>query len=86
MCVCVCVCVCVRACVCAQVAISTLNGLQTNASVLAQIRRERRGDQRQVSEYNRMQQYLERVGLAPSHLNQLHAVHVAGTKGKVSVV
>ena len=37
-----------------------------------------------VSEYNRMQQYLERVGIAPADLAQLNAVHVSGTKGKVS--
>jgi folylpolyglutamate synthase len=66
-----------------RVAISTLNGLQTNAAVLEQIRR--RGDDRMVSEYNRMQQYLERVGIAPADLAQLNAVHVSGTKGKGSV-
>jgi folylpolyglutamate synthase len=38
-----------------------------------------------VSEYNRMQQYLERVGIAPADLAQLNAVHVSGTKGKGSV-
>ena len=39
-----------------------------------------------MSEYNKkhqMQQYLHRVGLAPADLQQLHAIHVSGTKGKV---
>ena len=67
-----------------QVAISTLNGLQTNASTLEQIRRH--GDDRRVTEYNRMQQYMERVGIAPSDLQQLNAVHVSGTKGKVMIL
>ena len=57
---------------------SALNGLQTNAAVLAQIRRH--GDS---SEHGRMQQYLQRVGLAPADLHQLNAIHVSGTKGKV---
>ena len=30
-----------------------------------------------------MQQYLQRVGLAPADLHQLNAIHVSGTKGKV---
>ena len=66
-----------------QAAISTLNGLQTNAAVL-QLIRDRKGD-RQVSEYNKMQQYLHRVELTPADLQQLNAIHVSGTKGKVGV-
>lgn len=64
-----------------QAAISALNGLQTNAATLDLIRR--RGNDRRVSEYNRMQQYLDRVGISTSHLTKLNAIHVAGTKGKV---
>ena len=66
-----------------QAAISALNGLQTNAATLELIRRH--GDDRRVSEQNRMQQYLERVGISPSDLQQLKAIHVSGTKGKVCV-
>ena len=65
-----------------QAAVSTLNGLQTNAATLELIRR--LGNDRRISEYNRMQQYLERVGIVPADLQRLNAVHVSGTKGKVS--
>lgn len=66
-----------------QAVILTLNKLQTNAAALAVIRE--RKDNRQVSEPKKMQQYLLRVGLTAADLQQLNAIHVSGTKGKVCV-
>ncbi|CAG0916437.1 unnamed protein product [Notodromas monacha] len=61
-------------------AIVALNGLQSNAETL------RKGKQRPHTDENlsKVNQYLSRIGLSPSDLNALHAMHVAGTKGKGS--
>jgi folylpolyglutamate synthase len=64
-------------------AVRKLNGLQTNAAVLDLIRQQK--GNRQVSEHNKMRQYLLRVGLTVGDLQQLKAIHVSGTKGKVRV-
>jgi folylpolyglutamate synthase len=64
-------------------AVRKLNGLQTNAAVLDLIRQQK--GNRQVSEHNKMRQYLLRVGLTVGDLQQLKAIHVSGTKGKGSV-
>lgn len=68
-----------------QIAISTLNGLQTNAATLDIVRRQKATHR--VSEYNRrhqMQRYLHRVGIELADLERLNAIHVSGTKGKVT--
>ncbi|XP_069465224.1 folylpolyglutamate synthase, mitochondrial isoform X2 [Ambystoma mexicanum] len=64
-----------------QDAIRTLNTLQTNASYLEQVKRER-GDPRVQLEA--MGGFLERSGLKVEDLNQLNIIHVTGTKGKGS--
>ncbi|POI20066.1 hypothetical protein CIB84_016187, partial [Bambusicola thoracicus] len=62
-------------------AIRTLNTLQTNASYLEQVKRER-GDPRVQLEA--MRGFLERSGLQVEDLDRLNIIHVTGTKGKVS--
>ncbi|XP_035769971.1 folylpolyglutamate synthase, mitochondrial-like, partial [Neolamprologus brichardi] len=62
-----------------QDAICTLNTLQTNASALEQVRRERSNPQLQL---NAMRGFLERAGLTVDELNHLNIIHVTGTKGK----
>ncbi|KAL4005134.1 hypothetical protein ACER0C_004847 [Sarotherodon galilaeus] len=64
-----------------QDAICTLNTLQTNASALEQVRRERSNPQLQL---NAMRAFLERAGLTVDELNHLNIIHVTGTKGKGS--
>lgn len=66
-----------------QAAISALNGLQTNAAALELIRQQKGNPQ--VSEFSEMRQYLQRVGLTPTDLRGLKAIHVSGTKGKVNL-
>ncbi|KAJ3605993.1 hypothetical protein NHX12_028036 [Muraenolepis orangiensis] len=62
-----------------QDAICTLNTLQTNASSLEQVRRERGNLQLQLVA---MRGFLERAGLAVEDLDSLNIIHVTGTKGK----
>ncbi|XP_071321701.1 folylpolyglutamate synthase, mitochondrial isoform X2 [Trachinotus anak] len=62
-------------------AICTLNTLQTNASALEQVRRERSHPQQQLQA---MRGFLERAGLTVEELNHLNIIHVTGTKGKGS--
>ncbi|XP_042642883.1 folylpolyglutamate synthase, mitochondrial [Tyto alba] len=64
-----------------QDAIRTLNTLQTNASYLEQVKRER-GDPR--AQLEAMRGFLERSGLKVEDLDQLNIIHVTGTKGKGS--
>lgn len=64
-----------------QDAIRTLNTLQTNASYLEQVRRER-GDPR--AQLEAMRGFLERSGLQVEDLDGLNIIHVTGTKGKGS--
>ncbi|XP_036973560.1 folylpolyglutamate synthase, mitochondrial [Acanthopagrus latus] len=64
-----------------QDAICTLNTLQTNASALEQVRRERNHPQLQLQA---MRSYLERAGLTVENLDHLNIIHVTGTKGKGS--
>ncbi|XP_064379746.1 folylpolyglutamate synthase, mitochondrial isoform X3 [Dromaius novaehollandiae] len=62
-------------------AIRTLNTLQTNASYLEQVKRER-GDPR--AQLEAMKGFLERSGLTVEDLDRLNIIHVTGTKGKGS--
>lgn len=64
-----------------QDAICTLNTLQTNASALEQVRRERTQPQIQLQA---MRSFLQRSGLAVEELDHLNIIHVTGTKGKGS--
>lgn len=64
-----------------QDAVCTLNTLQTNASALDQVRRERGHPQLQLVA---MESFLERSGLTVADLDQLNIIHVTGTKGKGS--
>ncbi|XP_064325093.1 folylpolyglutamate synthase, mitochondrial isoform X2 [Phalacrocorax carbo] len=69
-----------RAAVCWD-AIRTLNTLQTNASYLEQVKRERGDPQAQLEA---MRGFLERSGLKVEDLDRLNIIHVTGTKGKGS--
>ncbi|XP_069628134.1 folylpolyglutamate synthase, mitochondrial isoform X1 [Haliaeetus albicilla] len=62
--------------------IRTLNTLQTNASYLEQVKRERGDPQAQLEA---MRGFLERSGLKVEDLDRLNIIHVTGTKGKGSV-
>ncbi|XP_051492251.1 folylpolyglutamate synthase, mitochondrial isoform X2 [Apus apus] len=62
-------------------AIRTLNTLQTNASYLEQVKRERGDPQAQLEA---MRSFLERSGLKVEDLDRLNIIHVTGTKGKGS--
>ncbi|XP_067339956.1 folylpolyglutamate synthase, mitochondrial [Channa argus] len=64
-----------------QDAICTLNTLQTNASALEQVRRERSNPQVQLQA---MRGFLERAGITVDELDHLNIIHVTGTKGKGS--
>nr|XP_015222515.1 PREDICTED: folylpolyglutamate synthase, mitochondrial [Lepisosteus oculatus] len=64
-----------------QDAVCTLNTLQTNASYLEQVKRERGQPQMQLQA---MRTFLQRSGLAVEDLDQLNIIHVTGTKGKGS--
>ncbi|TDH01751.1 hypothetical protein EPR50_G00165900 [Perca flavescens] len=64
-----------------QDAICTLNTLQTNASALEEVRRERGNPQLQLQA---MRGFLERAGLTVEELDHLNIIHVTGTKGKGS--
>ncbi|KAH0615573.1 hypothetical protein JD844_005014 [Phrynosoma platyrhinos] len=66
---------------CLDDAIRTLNTLQTNASYLEQVKRERGDPQAQLEA---MTGFLERSGLKVRDLDQLNVIHVTGTKGKGS--
>ncbi|XP_075041257.1 folylpolyglutamate synthase, mitochondrial isoform X2 [Mixophyes fleayi] len=62
-------------------AIRTLNTLQTNASYLDQVKRQRHDPREQLAA---MKVFLERSGLQVEDLDQLNIIHVTGTKGKGS--
>jgi folylpolyglutamate synthase len=63
--------------------VSTLNGLQTNAQVLAEIRKQSKN----LSEvrFASVGVHLNRIGIDVDDLDDLNIIHVAGTKGKGSV-
>uniref|UniRef100_A0A8C5KT01 Folylpolyglutamate synthase n=1 Tax=Jaculus jaculus TaxID=51337 RepID=A0A8C5KT01_JACJA len=63
-----------------QDAVRMLNTLQTNASYLEQVKRQRSDPQAQLEA---MEMYLTRSGLQVEDLNRLNIIHVTGTKGKV---
>ncbi|CAH2316216.1 folylpolyglutamate synthase, mitochondrial isoform X1 [Pelobates cultripes] len=64
-----------------QDAIRTLNTLQTNASYLEHVKRQRSDP---VEQLKAMRLFLERSGLRVEDLDQLNIIHVTGTKGKGS--
>lgn len=64
-----------------QDAVRTLNTLQTNASYLEQVKRQRSDPQAQL---DAMEVYVARSGLQVEDLNRLNIIHVTGTKGKGS--
>ncbi|KAL7844837.1 hypothetical protein SRHO_G00233760 [Serrasalmus rhombeus] len=64
-----------------QDAVCTLNTLQTNASALDQVRRERGHPEIQLQA---MRGFLQRAGLKVEELDHLNIIHVTGTKGKGS--
>nr|XP_045004685.1 folylpolyglutamate synthase, mitochondrial isoform X2 [Jaculus jaculus] len=64
-----------------QDAVRMLNTLQTNASYLEQVKRQRSDPQAQLEA---MEMYLTRSGLQVEDLNRLNIIHVTGTKGKGS--
>ncbi|XP_052579962.1 folylpolyglutamate synthase, mitochondrial isoform X2 [Peromyscus californicus insignis] len=64
-----------------QDAVRMLNTLQTNASYLEQVKRQRSDPQAQLEA---MEVYLSRSGLQVEDLNRLNIIHVTGTKGKGS--
>uniref|UniRef100_A0A672GCD6 Folylpolyglutamate synthase n=1 Tax=Salarias fasciatus TaxID=181472 RepID=A0A672GCD6_SALFA len=68
-------------CVLLQDAICTLNTLQTNASALEQVRRERGRPELQL---HAMRAFLNRAGITVEELDHLNIIHVTGTKGKGS--
>ncbi|KAG2152382.1 FolC bifunctional protein [Suillus cothurnatus] len=63
-------------------AIDALNSLQTNAAVLEAVRAA--GAKLNPNAITEMIDYLRRVGLEPSQLNNLNVIHITGTKGKGS--
>lgn len=69
-------------------AVMELNGLQTDAALLACSRsaapRETKSPRKHFN-LAWMQDYLERTGLAVEELHRLNVIHIAGTKGKGSV-
>ncbi|KAF4098879.1 folylpolyglutamate synthase, mitochondrial [Onychostoma macrolepis] len=64
-----------------QDAVCTLNTLQTNASALEQVKRERGHPELQLQA---MRGFLQRAGLKVEELDRLNIIHVTGTKGKGS--
>ncbi|XP_040860455.1 folylpolyglutamate synthase, mitochondrial isoform X1 [Ochotona curzoniae] len=64
-----------------QDAVRMLNTLQTNASYLEQVKRQRGDPQAQLEA---MELYLTRSGLQLEDLDRLNIIHVTGTKGKGS--
>uniref|UniRef100_A0A182KEF7 Folylpolyglutamate synthase n=1 Tax=Anopheles christyi TaxID=43041 RepID=A0A182KEF7_9DIPT len=63
-------------------AISSLNSLQSNSSVLQDsVLRKHMDDNKHI---NDTVKYLERVGVSMDHLDKLPIIHVSGTKGKGS--
>jgi folylpolyglutamate synthase len=64
-----------------QDAVRMLNTLQTNASYLEQVKRQRSDPQSQLEA---MERYLARSGLQVEDLDRLNIIHVTGTKGKGS--
>ncbi|KAG2369582.1 Mur ligase [Suillus spraguei] len=63
-------------------AIDALNSLQTNAAILEAVRAA--GSKLNPNAIPEMIDYLLRVGLEPSQLNNLNVIHITGTKGKGS--
>ncbi|XP_015758597.1 PREDICTED: folylpolyglutamate synthase, mitochondrial-like [Acropora digitifera] len=63
-------------------AVKNLNSLQTNAQVLAEIRRSK--DRNTRNSLPEMRQFTERAGVKLEDLDKLSVIHVSGTKGKGS--
>lgn len=65
-----------------ETAISALNTLQTNHSILAALRAG--GKQLNSLALPEMREYLLRIGYTPADLTPLNVIHISGTKGKGS--
>ncbi|CAO3618377.1 unnamed protein product [Cunninghamella blakesleeana] len=63
-------------------AVSKLNSLQSNASLLEQLRKA--GPAANMYSLPEMRVHFKRIGYKPEDFNQLQIIHVAGTKGKGS--
>lgn len=63
-------------------AVKNLNSLQTNAHVLAQIRRNK--DRHARNNLPEMRRFTERAGVKMEDLDKLSIIHISGTKGKGS--
>ncbi|KAI9592375.1 Mur ligase [Syncephalis fuscata] len=64
-------------------AISHLNSLQSNAAVIAALRKA--GPAMNNVSMPEIRHFLNKIGYQPEDLNKLQAIHIAGTKGKGSV-
>ncbi|CAI7578581.1 Folylpolyglutamate synthase [Penicillium manginii] len=67
-----------------EAAITALNSLQTNYAIVEELRRSTSRQEMNERSLPETVEWLRRIGYTPSDLNQLNAVHVAGTKGKGS--
>ncbi|KAJ5408967.1 Folylpolyglutamate synthase [Penicillium cosmopolitanum] len=67
-----------------EAAITALNSLQTNYAIVEELRRSTSRQEINERSLPETVEWLRRIGYTPSDLNQLNAVHVAGTKGKGS--
>ncbi|KAF7597211.1 Folylpolyglutamate synthetase [Aspergillus hancockii] len=67
-----------------EAAIAALNSLQTNFSVVQQLRESGDRQAMNLRSIPETVEWLRRIGYQPSDLNRLNPVHVAGTKGKGS--
>src|ERR1700710_1456784 len=63
-------------------AVAALNTLQSNASVVAQIRKH--GRDMNAASIPETMGFVSRMGYQPSDFDKLHVIHVSGTKGKGS--
>eukprot|EP00111_Clytia_hemisphaerica_P004448 TCONS_00012724-protein len=66
-------------------AIQRLNNLQTNASVLANMKKEKEIGKKHLESLPAMRKFLERSKIDVNKLDRLNIIHVSGTKGKGSV-
>lgn len=64
-------------------AVAALNTLQSNASVVAQIRKHGRGDANLLSIPETLE-WLRKAGYSPKDFDGLNCIHISGTKGKGS--
>jgi folylpolyglutamate synthase len=65
-----------------QDAVTALNSLQTNSSILEQLRKS--GGRMNTTSLPEMREWLRRINYTPEDLNSLNMIHITGTKGKGS--